>query len=69
VAGDLANNDWVVLLAAAALLFNAVRGVLKGRAILFYRTVDRHEDGFLYWTAVLGSAVLGVAAVLAVLVA
>ncbi len=63
---SIIGRDWIVLLAAAALLFNAIRGLATGSAILFYRTVTRSEDGFLYWSAVLGSAILGVAAALVI---
>jgi hypothetical protein len=60
------HSDWVVLIAAAALIFNAAKGWATGNAILFYRTVTRSEDPTLYWFAVIGSAILGIAAVLAV---
>ena len=63
---SVSGRDWIVLLAVAALLFNALRGLATGSAILFYRTVNRSEDGFLYWSAVWGSAVLGIATALAV---
>ena len=67
MSGNFLNNNWILLLAAAALLFNAIMGVASGRAILFYRTVNRSEDGFLYWLAVLASGALGIGALLATL--
>jgi len=35
-------------------------GFATGSAVLFYKTVTRSEDQFLYWSAVLGSAALGI---------
>ena len=67
VAHSEIGNNWIVLLAAVALLFNTVRGLTTGSAILFFRTVRRSEDGYLYWLAVWGSAVVSIAAVLAVI--
>lgn len=69
VAHNAIENNWIVLLASAALLFNSVRGLMTGTGsvILFYRAVTRSKDGYLYWSTVWGSAVLGIAAVLAVI--
>lgn len=68
MAGDsAAGRDWILLLVAAGLLYNAVEGMVTGSAILFFRTVKRPEDGYLYWWAVLMSSILGVAALVAFL--
>lgn len=57
-------RDWIILLAAAYLLFSAMQGLATGKTTLFYRTVARSEDGYLFWFAVVIPAVLGIAAVL-----
>jgi len=56
------SPDWLVLAATAVLLFNAINGLATGRATLFYRAVTRAEHPTLYWPAVIGSAILGIAA-------
>ena len=58
------RSKWIVLFVAIVLLFNVVRGLTTGSALLSYRTVTQSEDGYLFWTAVCVSAVLGVAALL-----
>jgi hypothetical protein len=63
-ATTLADHNWIVLIAAAVLLFSAVQGITTGRTTLFYRTVTRSEDPTLYWPAVAGSAILGIAVAL-----
>jgi hypothetical protein len=63
-AGSLTSREWVVLLAAAVLLFNVVEGFTKGSAHVVYRTVKRSEDAALYWVAMVISFVLGVGGIL-----
>ena len=66
VAHNVIGRNWIVLLAAVALLIEALRGLVTGSTILFYRTVTRSEDGFLYWTAIWSGVVVGIAALLVV---
>lgn len=61
---NLNRGDWISLGASAALLFNAVSGLITGSAILFNGVVRRAEDLVLYWTAVVMSAGMGIALVL-----
>jgi hypothetical protein len=56
--------DWIFLLAGLFLLIEAVRGLITGSTILFYRTVTRSGDGCLYWVSIGAGAVLGVAGLL-----
>lgn len=58
---SVAGREWILLLGAAVLLFDAVKGLATGSAILFYRTVKRSEDGYLFWWAVVMSVILGTA--------
>ncbi len=62
MAWDPTNSRWFLLAGAALLLYNAIRGVITGRAILFIRDVTR-DDGYLFWWAVLMSAIFAVAVV------
>lgn len=57
---SLLYRDWILLVAAGALLFNAASGVIKGSAIVFFRTVKRADDPKFYWFAVFLSAALGI---------
>ena len=66
VANTEIGGDWITILMAIFLLVNAIWGLITGSTILFYRSVKRSEDRLLYWCAVCGSAALGIAAVLAV---
>ena len=54
----------IVVLAATALGWNAVAGLLRGEAYMFYSKVARAEDPIGFWTAVAISGVLSAAAVL-----
>lgn len=64
MAWDPAHSRWVILFFSAALLYNSVNGIIRGRAILFVRDVTRSDDGCLFWFAVVMSATLGVAGVI-----
>ena len=67
MAHSVFSQNLVVLLAAAALLYNTLRGLTAGSAILVFRVVTRSEDGYLYWVAVLGSVLLALVGVLTVI--
>lgn len=62
---ELMHGKWLLLFCAAACLYNAVSGMITGRAV-FYGWVTRPDDGYLYWLVVLGSGLFGVAGVLIV---
>jgi hypothetical protein len=58
---------WVSLLAAGALLYNAIGGLVTGRATLIYRTMVRGDNPILFWLSVALSGALGGATLLAIL--
>lgn len=60
----LTKSDWIMPLLGAFLLFEAARGLRSGSTIFFYRTVNRSEDGILFWASLSLSAVLGIAGIL-----
>ena len=57
---DLFHSKWFLLLASAALLFNAWQGLTKAKCYLIYRELKRSENGYLFWYAVGLSATAGV---------
>lgn len=61
LAARLTRDNWVVLLLGVYLLFESLRDLGTGSAVLFFRTVKRSEDGYLYWWAIGMELTLGVA--------
>lgn len=48
----LTRHSWWLLVVSVYVLFESLRGLATGSTILFFRTVTRREDGYLYWWAV-----------------
>lgn len=57
------SHNWILLLVGAYLLIEGLRGLATGSTLLFYRTVKRSEDGYLYWFAVGTGVIVGGACV------
>jgi hypothetical protein len=60
----LLRRDWFAVLAATVLIGNAVRGLIKGNAVLFYTMPSRESSPLLYWVAVVTSGLLGIAIII-----
>lgn len=58
---SLTKEDWLHLGASAALLYNAISGIITGSLILFRGTVRRADDPTLFWVAFTISAAGGIA--------
>lgn len=53
--------------AITALALNAVDGLRRGKALMFYAQVDRSDDPILFWATVGLSAALAVGAAVALI--
>lgn len=62
----LTSRDWMAIFASVVLLYNAASGIKTGRAMVVFQYVKRSEDALLFWIVVWGSALLGVACGIAV---
>lgn len=49
---SLNKSEWIQLGASVGLLYNAVSGLITGRAMLFHGPVRRAVDPVLFWTAI-----------------
>jgi len=65
--GHLTRRDWICLFGGPYLIFESIRGLKTGSATLFYRTVTRSEEGYLYWFALTLCALAGIGGLLAVI--
>jgi hypothetical protein len=55
----------IKLICAAALLLNAGIGLSKGRALMFYKTVERSQEPGAFWFAVAISVAGGLLLIIA----
>lgn len=52
LAASTLNQAWVALLFVGGFVFFAIKGVMTGSTIVWYRRIERSENPYLFWFSI-----------------